>query len=760
LNYRQLRLLFISATLGASSIALGAAPAVEPNAATIAGTATGAPGGVLEEVLVTARRRDESSMAVPMSLTVIDGDALDDLQYRDINEILGFSPGVLVFTGADGLSSQIVIRGVVTPGTLIEPGNAVYIDEVYSSGLHTMLPGFYDIASVQVLKGPQAGLYGRNTTGGAVVITTGQPTDELFARLDTSYAQYGVYDVNGTVNVPWSDAMRVRATGWHTDRDGGFYQSGIDDDNIDSSSETGGRLTLALLPNQRTALTLSGEYVETDNAYGGFSGVIQGAQLAPPPAAPESRDNVLRDDLDGPDQHTARINGKLNIDTGAGSLVAVAGWRELKVRVGDADADGTAYAASYPDFVARGRTRPFLIQAPQVYSLDDRDETVDVEVRFLTPDNGNPLQALVGASYFEESSHFYYRLYPVRDFALILADEGQNGSFTQSTNLDTRSWAGFTELLWTPLDGVEFTADLRYTRDRKHIDYEQAAAGFYSSVQRRPSYTLDTRDTFDNWSPGITLAYKPDESLTLFAKYVRGFRAGGFNTRVYNPEWLSYDSEKAENYELGGKTLSLDGRLELGASVFYLRLNNALLPQADPGPAEVLYPFHNAGVAETTGLEIDLTAQVTDGLSLSVSGGAYHNSLSERGPLGLDRFPYVPEYTASLAASYERPITTAITGIARLGVRYRSGGILPSKNDLKLDSYNLLDAQFGVRLDRVELSAFVRNALDDRYVAGNYDPSLGQISALARVDPDPFGKRALVHDPGRVFGVRMTMMFF
>jgi iron complex outermembrane receptor protein len=759
MDHCQLTLLFFSVTLGASSIALGAAPAVEHNAARNTWNETSPMAGVLEEILVSARRRNESSMAVPMSLTVLDGETLDGLQYRDVDAFLGFSPGVLVYTGSDGLSSQIVIRGVLTPGTLVETGNAVYVDEVYSSGLHTILPGFYDIASVQVLKGPQAGLYGRNTTGGAVVITTAQPTDELFARLDTSYAEYGDYDVSGTVNAPLSDTLRMRATGWYNDRDGGYYQSGVDGDNLDALSEAGGRLTVALLPNERMSLTLSTEYVEIDHAYGGFAGVVKGAQLAAPPVAPESRRNVLRDDLDGPDQHISRVYSRLDLDTGAGSFVAVAGWRDLKVRVGEADFDGTAYAASYADFLARGRTRPLLIRAPQVYTLDDRDQTVDAEVRFLTPDNGSPLQAIVGASYFDESARFHYRRFPVRDFALILADIGEDGSFTQGTNLDTRSWAGFTELLWTPLDTIELTADLRYTRDRKHIDYRESATGYYAPSQRPGSYTLDTSETFDNWSPGITLAYKPKDSLTLFAKYVRGFRAGGFNTRANDPALLSYDSEKAENYELGIKALLLDGRLELGASAFYLRLNNALLPRPDPGEIEGLSPYQNAGVSETTGLEIDLTSRITEGLSLSASGGAYHNSLSEMGGLGLNRYPYVPKYTASLAANYEHPLADTIMGIARLGFRHRSGGIVPAPGRLDMDSYHLLDAQLGIRFGRAELAAFVRNALDDHYVAGNYGLILGQYEYVYATGLDIFTTRALVRDPGRVFGVRMTLMF-
>jgi outer membrane receptor protein involved in Fe transport len=111
MGHRQFRLLLFSATLGASAIALGAVPALEPNA-TSTGIAKSAPGGVLEEIPVTARRRDESSMAMPMSLTVIDDDTLDGLQYRDIDQLLGLSPGALVYTGSDGLSSQILFDAI------------------------------------------------------------------------------------------------------------------------------------------------------------------------------------------------------------------------------------------------------------------------------------------------------------------------------------------------------------------------------------------------------------------------------------------------------------------------------------------------------------------------------------------------------------------------------------------------------------------------------------------------------------------------
>jgi len=728
----------------------GAALSLVPDCGWAAAVTQGSRGIALEEILVTARRRDESPVDVPMSLTYLDGDTLDGLQYRALADIVSLSPGVVAYTGNN--SPQLAIRGVVAPGDLSETGNAVYVDEVYVSGLMTVLPGFYDIQSVQVLKGPQAGLYGRNTTGGAVLITTAQPTDQRFARLDTSYAQYDTMDVNGTANLPLSDAVRLRTTLWYNDIGGSYYQGGVTDHNIDGANNRGGRLALALLPNERTALTLSAESVELKAAYAGFDGVVEGAQLAPAPQAPESRRNVLRDDLGNIHQNADWINGKLDVNTDAGTFVAVAGWRKVTLRDDGSDSDGTALSASYSGFLADPTPLGSILPAPQVTSEDNRDTSRTLDLRFRTPDDSTALRAMFGASYYQETVRFFGQTIPVRDFAQILTALGQNGSFTADTEQETTSWAGFTELIWSPVPRIEVTADLRYTRDRKDVHYHQLATGYYSTNPDAGDFTLDTGKTFDNWSPGITLAYKPDDTLTAFAKYVRGFRAGGFNTPVNNPDYLAYDPEKAESYEVGLKCLLLDQRLNAGASVFYQRLNNTVLPQIDFGALGLLTPQQNAGAGETTGLELDLTAHVTDELLLIASAGAYQNSLSESGVLNLSQRPFAPDYTASLAVNYQHPLTATVTAITRLGFRHRSGGVLPGP-DLKMDSYNLLDAQFGIGYRQFEFAAFVVNALDDNYILYN----TGLTGTQRRFASSPTA-RALVQDKGTVFGVRFTVV--
>jgi len=703
---------------------------------------------VLEEVVVTARRREEAAVAVPVTLTYIDGATLDELQFRDIRDFAGLSPGLEVYDGGDGVSTQVTIRGVVSPGNLVEPGNAVYIDEAYASGVYTILPPFYDIESVQVLKGPQAGLYGRNTTGGAILVTTARPTGELSGRLDTSYEKFDRYDTNGTLNVPLSDSFRARATGWYSDRDGGYYQDGILDENLDTARSRGGRLALAAFPTEAAVFNLTGEYADID--FGPEVAVADGARLGPPPLAPESRRNVLRDDVAQTEQDFARVTGRLEWDVGFGTGVAVGGWRRVSVREPVYDYDRTAYTASATDPLSALDTL-----APMIFTLDGRDTSRVLDLQFRTPDAGHALKAVFGATYYEETLRFNDAIMPVRELAQALELIGLEGDFEHTVDQETRSRAGFSELIWTPRQDIELTADLRYTRDRKDMVSSQDAAGIYE-ISGFTDLDLDTGKTFDNWSPGITLAYQPDAATNLFAKYVQGFRAGGFNTLAYTAELLPYDSEESENYEVGYKGLLFDQRVELDASVFYLRIDNALVPNVDPGQFTPLFPLQNGGVSETTGFESGLSAQVASGLTLAASAGSYHNNFTRPDGVKLQR-SYVPDFTASLVLDYQRPVTAGITGVAGLGWRHHSGGIIPV-DDGDLDDYNWLDLRAGVRWRNTEFTAYVRNALDEHDTVTS-SPDIVQELVLAGNGIDPDSVTVRTSDPGTVYGVRATLSF-
>lgn len=730
---------------------------LSPSASIAAAAPDAAADRTIEEIVVTARRREEALTAVPVTITALNGELLDNLQFRNIDEILSLSPGVMTYPGGDGVSTRVSIRGVVSPGQWVEPGNAIYIDEIYASGMLGVLPRFYDLASVQVLKGPQAGLYGRNTMGGAVLISTAQPTDEQQARINASYAQYNQRDVDGMVNVPLSEQVRLRAVGWYSDKNGGYYTSGVENENIDTFNGHGGRLTLAMLPDERTDFSLTGAFDDKSGPTA-FNGVVDGALLGPAPLPPESRRNVLRDDLSRLETDQVSFNSKLALDMDSGSLIALAGWRQIELQVPNYDSDGTAYQASYADYLADPATA-LSVRAPQALTGDYRDALLNAEVRFLTPDTGGPLKTQIGASYFEENARFFSQTAPLRDFALILADMGLYGTNTQRARQDTNAWAGFGELIWTPRDAIEITAELRYTWEQKNFDYSKSLSGYYAGGQASAT-DLEPKRTFTNWSPGITLAYHPVNTQMLYLKYVQGFHAGGFNTEVNNPALLAYESEEAENYELGGKAQLLDQRLNVGASVFYLRIDNAVLPALDEGgPGLPDYtPLQNVVLAETTGMELDLALQAAAGLTLTASAGVYETEVSEEDSPAFGTRAFVPDFTASLVADYQWPLTASINGTATLGYRHRSGGRVPSALHVEMDSFNLFDAQVGVLVQNVLVAGFVQNALNDHYIISNYD-NFEQYPYIIASGLNPLAARAIVRDPGTVFGVRATVTF-
>ncbi len=707
--------------------------------------------GVLEEIVVTARRREEAAVAVPMTLTRIEGELLDSLQLRKLDQYLGLSPGLTVYDGGDDVSQQVVIRGVVTPGGLVEPGNAIYVDEIYVSGMNTVMPGLYDIQSVQVLKGPQAGLYGRNTTGGAVVITTGQPAAQRSARLDASYADYDTLDTSATVNLPLTDALRLRATGWYRDADGGYYTSKVAGKNLDASRERGGRLTLAILPSDAVELVLTGEYARSDLdrllVFG--DGIVRGAPLGPESLGTESRHNVLRDDVGGVSREVSRVNGKLSVGLGSNTLELVAGWHRLVAGMPGSDFDGSVFTADLADW-------PDIDPAPQIFTLDNRDSSSQAELRFLT-DGGGKLQTLFGVSYFEESLQLEDAILATGNFGVILDSFGRHSEYTHTADQDTRSWAGFAEVIWSPLESIELTADLRYTRDHKSMDLKQAASGFYQGFAGLTDLVFDDSNTFDNWSTAATFAYKPDTELTLFARYSEGFRSGGYNVEAYTPGLLPYDSEESQNFELGSKQVLFEGRLELGLSLFYLRVEDALLPYEDPGLRIDLFPVQNGGVGETTGFEADLSAAIWSGLILTASAGVYDNDFGGKALPNYTKRAFAPDVTASFTADYQWPLAANLTGLAQLGFRFREGGYRPLGTDQ--DTYHLLDMQIGVRVNVFEVAVFVHNALDQHYATWSAGPGIVQGEFfLPEFNPNGQPWEAAIRDPGSIYGVRVTIV--
>ena len=729
------------------------------------------------DIVVTARKRDEDNVAVPASITVISGETLNALQYRQAADFLTLSPGVSLTSGSNGLNADIQIRGVGTPDSFVEPGNAVYIDDVYASGTRTFLPAFYDIQSVQVLKGPQAGLYGRNTTGGAVLITTGQPTKDFSVRAEANYGRYDRLDLNGTVNIPIAEILQLRVTGWHADTGGGYYRNTRLGVNLDASRDTGGRATLAFTPASYIKLTVTGEL--SDQKLSGFEGYVEGGRLGPTTADIETRTNILRDDQSGLDARVERYQAKLEIDTGHGAVTLIGGRRYFHASEAGDDFDGTAYAPSLAAFQASPVSFLFAT-APTVSRLNARlltdivtgrtegNRSTYAEARYATPDRWRDVSVLIGGSYYDDRSTFVQPITFVRDAAAILPQVDAlplplpdlAGAFNRNFLQTTTSYSGFGELILRPTEKIEITGDIRYTHDTKSVDFTQRGTGIFTLFINDAA--LKSKRTFTNWSPGIVVSYRPSDAVNVYAKYVRGFRAGGFNTLVNTAAFIPYNPEVAENWEMGLKGRTPGGVFQYGISGFYLKIANALIPVLDQGSGlgPDTFPLRNVGKSTTYGIEAEARLRPTKGLSLTASLGIFSNEVKATAAQVNDEQPYVPSVTAALVANYERPLSSTVTGLFTAGWRHREGGIT-AETDFRqrLDGDNLVDLDAGLRFNNhFELHGYVRNALNDHYIISS-DGLTTQQAIFNAFGGGPANARVVQRDIGAIYGVRASVRF-
>src|SRR6056297_439128 len=248
--------------VGISALALGLSTihAVAQNDA--------ADGFTIEEIVVTAQKREAAVTDIPSSINVIGGDIIADMNLQNARDFILLTPGAAIQESSVGITTDITLRGVGTPGDLVEPGVGVYIDEMYAGGLRTVTPQFYDMERVEVLRGTQAGLYGRNAVGGAFLYVTRRPVQEFEGRAELRYGSNDLTELSGTVNAPLTDTTAIRLTGWALQQDDGDVTNGITGDSLNERDLYGGRLSASIGLGDTSDLLLTVEHSTEDRPTG------------------------------------------------------------------------------------------------------------------------------------------------------------------------------------------------------------------------------------------------------------------------------------------------------------------------------------------------------------------------------------------------------------------------------------------------------------------------------------------------------------
>ncbi|SDA35867.1 TonB-dependent receptor [Sphingomonas sp. NFR15] len=718
------------------------------------------------EILVTARRRTERLQSVPIAVTVADD---KDLARGDVSNVAGLeaiTPS-LTFRNANIASStaNLIVRGLGTSGSnrSFEGSVGVFVDGVYRTRAASALQNFIDVADVQVLRGPQSTLFGKNTTAGAVLVSSTRPKfDAVSGMGELTYGSYNTLLVRASANLPLSGraAIRLSTTVSHTD---GFYTDVTRDRPLNGSTTRGGKADLLFEPDGGASVRIIGDYTRgTGNCCYATSPVVVGP-LQPfidslivaaggvvPSKHPEDRQQSLNGDgREAVEDYGAAVIVEAGLF--GGTLRSTTGFRRYSVDQVDMD----------PDFSGADIFR---------YDESFRSRFLSQEVTLSLPVERLRGTLLFGAFVSDERLAMGRRLpwgaqaQPVWDALLsglglpagtadappgLIADEDMGGT--------ARTYSAFAHAEARLTSRLSIAGGLRYSIEDKtgrfaYCYYRPAAAEPFRllGIQPGPAYDAGHHDGAISGTFGIE--FQPSSSILLYATYNHGFKSGGVNidangagTRANNPAEIpggrpldpEYRPETIDAFEVGTKVSYLGGAARTNVALFHYDVSSLQIAQFVGTRTTVI----NAQGAEDYGLEIENRLRVTKHVALDADltwiPRARYDAAGGIDPvLAGARFRFAPRVSANLAASFDAPVSRTMSVTGRVQYRYRSSQFVDTAGTYRQRSFDVLDAKAGIALPsaRLSLEVGVRNLLDITYVeqvlatplqAGSYSGFLG-----------------------------------
>lgn len=680
----------------------------------------------LEEIIVTARKRAENIQDVGLSVSAIGQAELERKFSTDIRDLVDISPNLVIDDTAQGPGgvASIYIRGVGVSEVEknFDPAVGVVVDGIFLGQMSGSLARSIDVERVEVLRGPQGTLFGRNTIGGVVKLERTKPTGELGAKLRASYGNYEILLLDGIMNFGLGEQLALKLSGTYRDQGKGYYtnlNNGRDVGRIEYQSIGA---NLLWTPQDNIELEYTYQRERTDQDTPPLLNLTQPNQVlclffavcAPDTRTPTSgsRYATLQDyegaanlvdpglrDVIAPgaatfDADTHIFEVRWDIDDDLRLDYIFGSWETRETVLTDWDGDSQLF---------------FHTSRPAEYKQTSH------ELR-LTGSTDEKLSWVFGAYVWD--SEYEVRLRSFICFGCALP--GGLLDLPQTTNQTTESWALFFEGDYDLSDRLTFTLGGRFTEDRKST----AQTGVVNAA---------ANDSWDQFTPKVGLKYRINDDAMVYATYSQGYRSGGFNGRVDSVEVATtpYDAETIDNYEIGFKTEWLDNRLRLNVTAFYMdykdKQEELQFPSATSGTGQVTLNT-NASTATIKGLEADLLWYPVEGLSIRANLGILDAGYDEFTFIGLSGttdfsdldFRRAPKVTASISGNYEWAVGS---GTAVVGGGWHFIGAhevdFANKPELHNESQHLLDASAGYRFNNIEINVFARNiAKADGYSIG------------------------------------------
>jgi len=646
-----------------------------------AAAGTRASATALDAVTVTAERREQNLQDVPVSVGVVQGEALRSYTEGADDTLLALSgrvPSFYAETTTGRIFPRFYIRGLGNIDFYLGASQPVSIiqDDVVLEHVVLKSNPVYDVDQVEVLRGPQGSLFGRNTTAGIVKFDTAKPSQDPSGRVNISYGSYNTVAIDGGMGGAINDVLSYRVSTLYQHRDDwvdNTYRGPSADGTATPKNDTMGgyddrnlRLQLLYKPNEQFSLLASAHTRDYEGTSTLFlrNALVKGSNRVDVP-----RDKVAFDEADNNPQAYKTHGGSLKAtyDFGNTTLTSISAY-ETTSGYSRGDTDGGA-AVDYP---VNGLPNGYGQSMGQVQDLDQFTQ----ELR-LASNATDPWSWQVGAFYFDgrDTTDFYQR-------AWFLTTPTHNpNNWVRLRNINT-SWAGFGQVSWKATDALTLTAGLRATKDEKSTRLLKTADTAAGLVTYKGRHNVEMSDTQPSWD--LSAMYEVSPELSLYARVARGFRGPTIQGRsaVFNADFTTADSETILSWEAGIKSSLLDNRLRLNVSGFTYTVNDIQLNGNDSNGNGVLF---NADKARAYGLEADMDWRPIPNLSLTAGLSLLHSKIQDKrvyaqvcalngvvvctvndptikigsnvyAQIDGNPLPNAPKYNLNLAARYDIPV--------------------------------------------------------------------------------------------------------
>lgn len=662
----------------------------------------------LDEVIITAQKREEEVQQVPGSISTLSAKQVRDYNLNNLKDITGIIPNL--YSAGPGDNRNVTgLRGITT--TSYDPAVVTYIDGVNQFSLDTYIPQLFDVERIEVLRGPQGTLYGRNALGGVINVITKRPTNEISGFAELELGNYNDQRYSIGLRAPLvKDKLFLGIAGLFSAFDG-FYTNLFNNSKFDKQHFFLGNYYLKFLASQRLVFTLNVKNYENRNNGSFQLDASPKAALNKPFTVNQNAITKMIDNI---------FNASLSVNyTGRNfNFTSVSSYQE-NYRYYTKPIDG--------DFSP-------IDAVSIINNYGNNFNTVKVgnqEFWFSSPASTvSPLKWTGGFYGFYSYSPTKLGTHFGKDAAAI--GSPINNFTSINTNIEHNSGlAAFGQFIYTISPEWDITAGLRYDFEHKK---EEVKGEYQPDGQNTLVTRPDTMSTanFEAFTPKLSLERHLSNHNNVFASYSRGFRAGGISQLSSDPSQpplYAYKPEHSDNYEIGAKNTFFNNRLRLNLSVFYTLINNAQVPTLLLPDAITV--IRNAGKLNSKGFEAEMVATPFMGFNIDYSFGYTHARYTSLqipkngGVLNLsgNHQVYTPEVTSMLASQYAYGIGRIrnIQLIVRGEWRYLGDVYFDLANRIKQSGYSLFNARIGIRTNKYDVFLWGRNLAGKKYIDYAYD---------------------------------------